>query len=111
MDPIERNELSSLLCLSLDEIGTGTRATATLMWNECFSKIIIYIILGRQMGFEPMTKRITTSRSTRLNYCRMVGDGRVELPCKHYQCFIIDRYMNRLKFLRGSESNASDNCL
>ena len=30
------------------------------------------------MRFELMTKRITTSRSTRLNYCRMVVQVRFE---------------------------------
>ena len=37
------------------------------------------------------------SRDSNLLQKNMVGDERVELPCKHYQCFIIDRYINRLK--------------
>ena len=36
-------------------------------------------------------------RDSNLLQKNMVGDERVELPCKHYQCFIIDRYINRLK--------------
>ena len=64
------------------------------------------------MRFELMTKRITTSRSTRLNYCRMV----VQLRFERRTFFLSGRLSNQLiywtmKFLRGSESNASDNCL
>ena len=45
--------------------------------------------LGRRKGFEPLTKRITTSRSTRLNYRRMVEDLGIEPRITDYDSAVM----------------------